>query len=361
MANREESLSATTPGFDRASPASPDQSNRLSADDARRFSLLVEKVRADVRTVIVGATDTLDLALVAMLAGGHMLVEDVPGTGKTTMMKALAVALGCSFNRIQGTPDLLPTDVSGVSVYNPTNSTFTFRPGPIFGQVVLVDEINRATPRTQAAFLEAMAEGQVSADGETRQLPRPFLVLATQNPIELEGTFPLPEAQLDRFLIRASMGYPTRDDEVEIVRRFAGEDRSGHRGPTDRSAHMDSGTVLDMQAATRLIHVSDAVAMYATDIVRATRQASGVAFGASPRATVGLVRAARARALLQGRSFVLPDDIQHLATPVLAHRLVLDDESRLRQVPPSTIIQTVIVRIDAPVEPPATGPSGANR
>lgn len=361
MANREEPVAATTLGSNRASPSSPDQSNRLSADDAKRFSLLVERVRADVQTVIVGATDTLDLALVALLAGGHMLVEDVPGTGKTTMMKALAVALGCSFNRIQGTPDLLPTDVSGVSVYNPTNGNFTFRPGPIFGQVVLVDEINRATPRTQAAFLEAMAEGQVSADGETRQLPRPFLVLATQNPIELEGTFPLPEAQLDRFLIRASMGYPNRDDELEIVRRFAGEDRSGHRGTVDRSAHMDSGTVLEMQAATRMIHVSDAVAMYATDIVRATRKATGAAFGASPRATVGLVRAARARALLFGRSFILPDDIQVLAVPVLAHRLVVDDESRLRQVPPSTIIQTVVAGIDAPVEPPATGPSGANR
>ena len=361
MANREEPASATTPGSGRASPASPDRSSALSAQDARRFSGLVDKVRSDVQTVIVGATDTLDLALVALLAGGHMLVEDVPGTGKTTMMKALAVALGCSFNRIQGTPDLLPTDVSGVSVYNPTNGNFTFRPGPIFGQVVLVDEINRATPRTQAAFLEAMAEGQVSADGETRQLPRPFLVLATQNPIELEGTFPLPEAQLDRFLIRASMGYPDRDDEMEIVRRFSGEDRSGHRGTTDHSAHTDSGTVLAMQAATRSIHVSDAVAMYATDIVRATRHAAGVAFGASPRATVGLVRAARARALLSGRSFVLPDDIQVLAVPVLAHRLVVDDESRLRQVSPATIIQTVVAGIDAPVEPTAPSNGGPNR
>ena len=361
MANREERSPAPAPGSGGVSPVSLDLSTALSADDAKRFSSLVDKVRSDVQTVIVGATDTLDLALIALLAGGHMLVEDVPGTGKTTMMKALAVALGCSFNRIQGTPDLLPTDVSGVSVYNPTNGNFTFRPGPIFGQVVLVDEINRATPRTQAAFLEAMAEGQVSADGETRQLPRPFLVLATQNPIELEGTFPLPEAQLDRFLIRASMGYPNREDEVEIVRRFAGEDRSGHRGTADHSAHMDSETVLEMQAATRLVHVGDAVAMYATDIVRATRHTPGVAFGASPRATVGLVRAARARALLAGRSFVLPDDIQSLAGPVLAHRLVVDDESRLRQVSPSSIIQRVVAGIEAPVEPTAPEKSGANR
>ena len=361
MANREERSPAPAPGSGGVSPVSLDLSTPLSADDAKRFSSLVDKVRSDVQAVIVGATDTLDLALITLLAGGHMLVEDVPGTGKTTMMKALAVALGCSFNRIQGTPDLLPTDVSGVSVYNPTNGNFTFRPGPIFGQVVLVDEINRATPRTQAAFLEAMAEGQVSADGETRQLPQPFLVLATQNPIELEGTFPLPEAQLDRFLIRASMGYPNRDDEVEIVRRFAGEDRSGHGGTTDRSAHMDSETVLEMQAATRLVHVGDVVAMYATDIVRATRHKPGVAFGASPRATVGLVRAARARALLAGRSFVLPDDIQSLAGPVLAHRLVVDDESRLRQVSPSSIIQRVVAGIEAPVEPTSPEKSGANR
>lgn len=361
MANREERSPAPAPGSVGDSTVSHDLSTALSADDAKRFSSLVDKVRSDVQTVIVGATDTLDLALIALLAGGHMLVEDVPGTGKTTMMKALAVALGCSFNRIQGTPDLLPTDVSGVSVYNPTNGNFTFRPGPIFGQVVLVDEINRATPRTQAAFLEAMAEGQVSADGETRQLPQPFLVLATQNPIELEGTFPLPEAQLDRFLIRASMGYPNREDEVEIVRRFAGENRSGHRGTSVRSAHMDSETVLEMQAATRLVHVGDVVAVYATDIVRATRRTPGVAFGASPRATVGLVRAARARALLAGRSYVLPDDIQSLAGPVLAHRLVVDDESRLRQVSPSSIIQRVVTGIEAPVEPTAPEKSGANR
>ncbi|NBT03953.1 MAG: AAA family ATPase [Proteobacteria bacterium] len=352
MANREERSPAPAPGSVGVSTVSHDLSTALSADDAKRFSSLVDKVRSDVQTVIVGATDTLDLALIALLAGGHMLVEDVPGTGKTTMMKALAVALGCSFNRIQGTPDLLPTDVNG---------NFTFRPGPIFGQVVLVDEINRATPRTQAAFLEAMAEGQVSADGETRQLPQPFLVLATQNPIELEGTFPLPEAQLDRFLIRASMGYPNREDEVEIVRRFAGENRSGHRGTSVRSAHMDSETVLEMQAATRLVHVGDVVAVYATDIVRATRRTPGVAFGASPRATVGLVRAARARALLAGRSYVLPDDIQSLAGPVLAHRLVVDDESRLRQVSPSSIIQRVVTGIEAPVEPTAPEKSGANR
>ncbi len=361
MANREQPGTATASGSGWVSPVSLDRSIALDADEAKRFASLVDRVRADVQTVIVGASDTLDLALIALLAGGHMLVEDVPGTGKTTMIKALAAALGCSFNRIQGTPDLLPTDVSGVSVYNPTSGNFTFRPGPIFGQVVLVDEINRATPRTQAAFLEAMAEGQVSADGETRQLPRPFLVLATQNPIELEGTFPLPEAQLDRFLIRASMGYPNHDDEVEIVRRFAGEDRSGHRGTTDRATHTNSGTVLEMQGATRLVHVSDVVATYATDIVRATRHAPGVAFGASPRATVGLVRAARARAILAGRSYVLPDDIQSLAGPVLAHRLVMDDESRLRQVSPSNIIEGVVAGIDAPVEPTAPVQGGANR
>ena len=346
MANREELSPAPAPGSGGVSPVSHDLSIALSADDAKRFSSLVDKVRSDVQTVIVGATDTLDLALIALLAGGHMLVEDVPGTGKTTMMKALAVALGCSFNRIQGTPDLLPTDVSGVSVYNPTNGNFAFRPGPIFGQVVLVDEINRATPRTQAAFLEAMAEGQVSADGETRQLPQPFLVLATQNPIELEGTFPLPEAQLDRFLVRAPMGYPAEDDEREVVRRFAG----GAYRPAPIVPQVSPDLVLAMQHAAALVHVSDIVSGYAIELVRATRRAPGVSFGASPRAAVGLVRAARARAAIHGRDWVLPDDIQALATPVLAHRLVLDDAARLHRTSAEAVIGSIVDATAVPVE-----------
>jgi MoxR-like ATPase len=306
----------------------------------------VQAVRAAVATVVVGASETVELALIALLAGGHVLVEDVPGTGKTTLMKALAGALGCAFTRIQGTPDLLPSDVTGTSTYDPSNGTFSFRPGPIFGQVVLVDEVNRATPRTQAAFLEAMAEGQSSADGETRPLPKPFLVLATQNPIELEGTFPLPEAQLDRFLVRAPMGYPSENEELEVVRRFAGDT---HRpAPIEPSVFPE--TVLGMQQTVARVHVSDAVAAYATSIVRATRCAPRVAFGASPRATVGLVRAARARAAIRGRDFVLPDDVQALATPVLAHRLVLDDESRLRQTSAEATIATVVASTEVPVE-----------
>lgn len=306
----------------------------------------VQDVRSKVASVVVGASDTIELALIALLAGGHVLVEDVPGTGKTTLMKALASALGCAFTRIQGTPDLLPSDVTGTSTYDPLNGTFNFRPGPIFGQVVLVDEVNRATPRTQAAFLEAMAEGQSSADGETRPLPKPFLVLATQNPIELEGTFPLPEAQLDRFLVRAPMGYPSEVEELEIVRRFGGDT---HR-PATIEPCVAPATVVAMQQSVAFVHVSDAVAGYATSIVRATRRAPGVAFGASPRATVGLVRAARARAAIYGRDYVLPDDVQVLATPVLAHRLVLDDESRLRQTSAGATIAAVVGSIAVPVE-----------
>ena len=306
----------------------------------------MQSVRSAVASVVVGASDTVDLALVALLADGHVLVEDVPGTGKTTLMKALAAALGSTFTRIQGTPDLLPSDVTGTSTYDLSNGTFTFRPGPIFGQVVLVDEVNRATPRTQAAFLEAMAEGQVSADGATRQLPRPFLVLATQNPIELEGTFPLPEAQLDRFLVRAPMGYPTEADEREVVRRFAG---AAHR-PAPIAPCVTPTVVLAMQDRASRVHVADVVADYATRIVRATRSLAGVAFGASPRAAVGLVRAARARAAMHGREFVLPDDIQALAGPVLAHRLVLDDESRLRQTTGASLIAAVVAATEAPVE-----------
>jgi MoxR-like ATPase len=261
-------------------------------------------------------------------------------------MKALAAALGCVFTRIQGTPDLLPSDVTGTSTYDPSNGSFTFRPGPIFGQVVLVDEVNRATPRTQAAFLEAMAEAHVSADGITRPLPAPFFVLATQNPIELEGTFPLPEAQLDRFLVRAPMGYPSEDEEREVVRRFAGDT---HR-PAPIVPCVSPELVIGMQAVAARVHVSDAVAGYATEVVRATRRAPGVSFGASPRATVGLVRAARAKAAMLGRDWVLPDDIQALANPVLAHRLVLDDASRLHRVSATAVIDAIVAATAVPVE-----------
>jgi MoxR-like ATPase len=309
-------------------------------------ALHVGRIREAVASIVVGASETIDLALVALLAGGHVLIEDVPGTGKTTLTKALAAALGCAFTRIQGTPDLLPSDVTGTSTFDLSNGTFTFRPGPIFGQVVLVDEVNRATPRTQAAFLEAMAEGQVSADGATRQLPRPFLVLATQNPVELEGTFPLPEAQLDRFLVRAPMGYPSEEEEREVVRRFAGDTNR----PADIAGQVSPEVILEFQATAARVHVSEPVTSYATAIVRATRDAPGVAFGASPRAAVGLVRAARSRAAIQGRDYVLPDDVQALAVPVLAHRIVVDDESRLRQVTGTAVTTGIIDRLDVPVE-----------
>ncbi len=331
-----------------------DQQDQQSATgrEAAEARQLAEQVRQAIAQVIVGAAATIDLALVALLAEGHLLIEDVPGTGKTTLLKTLAAALGAAFSRIQCTPDLLPSDVTGFSFFNQKTQSFEFRAGPVFAQIVLVDEINRATPRTQAAFLEAMAEGQVSTEGSRRLLPRPFLLLATQNPIELEGTFPLPEAQLDRFLLRAPLGYPTREAELEIVRRFAGEPVAP---PTD--AVVDAEGIARMQRACRSVYASDTVAGYAIDLVRATREHRGLAFGASPRASVNLVRAARARALLDGRSYVLPDDIKALAGPVLAHRLVLADESRLRRLTAPAVLDEVIAAIAPPVEPvPVTTP-----
>jgi MoxR-like ATPase len=315
------------------------------AAEARR---LAERVRQAIAQVMVGAAATIDLALVALLAEGHLLIEDVPGTGKTTLMKTLAAALGGAFSRIQCTPDLLPSDVTGFSFFNQQSQSFEFRAGPIFAQVVLVDEINRATPRTQAAFLEAMAEGQVSAEGSRRPLPRPFLLLATQNPIELEGTFPLPEAQLDRFLLRAPLGYPTREEELAIVRRFAGEPPV-----VGTEAVVDAEGIAQMQRACRGVFASDPVAGYAIDLVRATREQRGLTYGASPRAAVNLVRAARARALLAGRTYLLPDDVKALAVPVLAHRLVLSDDSRLRHLTAANVLEEIVAGIATPVEPVA--------
>jgi len=301
------------------------------------------RIRANVQKVIVGKGDVIDLALVAVLCEGHILIEDVPGIGKTTLAKALAASLGLNFRRIQFTPDLLPSDVTGINVFNQKTQDFEFRPGPVFANVVLADEINRATPRTQSAMLEAMQERQVTADGETRLLPRPFLVVATQNPIELEGTFPLPEAQIDRFLVRLPLGYPSVEEEESILLRF----QDGNPLDTLRAvASIDELATLSHEA--RKVRVEASVRRYIVELVNNTRRYSEVYLGASPRGSLGLYRTAQARAALNGRDYVLPDDVKHLAVVVLAHRLLLEPAARLKGVAPSAVIQEILNAVPIP-------------
>ncbi|MBV9175334.1 MAG: MoxR family ATPase [Chloroflexi bacterium] len=305
---------------------------------------LAARLASNVARVIVGKPDVIELAVIALLCEGHILVEDVPGIGKTTLARALAHSMGGTFRRLQCTPDLLPSDVTGVSVFDQRSSDFVFRPGPIFANVLLADEINRATPRTQSAVLEAMQEAQVSADGVTRPLPRPFVVLATQNPIELEGTFALPEAQLDRFLVRMSVGYPSEEDEQELVAR----------GPSvlqDVQTVVQPADILEGIAACGRVRVHDDVRRYLVQVARATRQDGDVRLGASPRATLALSRAARARAAVQGREFVTPDDVKAMARPVLAHRLIASLEARLRGRGADQIIDTILDKVPVPLEP----------
>jgi MoxR-like ATPase len=298
-----------------------------------------------VQRVIVGKTEAIDLALVAVLCRGHVLIEDVPGTGKTTLSKALAASLRCQFRRIQFTPDMVPADVLGVNYFNMRTAQFEFRPGPIFSQIVLADEINRATPRTQSALLEAMQERQASIDGVTMPLPEPFLVLATLNPIEMEGTFPLPEAQLDRFLVRVSLGYPTRDEESAMLVRFQSSPGAAAlapvAGPEDIAA---------AQAAARSVQVDDSIRTYLLGIIAATRQHRGLRLGASPRASLALQQAAQARAAVQGRTYVLPDDVKALAPPVLAHRIVMDSSARLRGRSRDSVVAEVVAATPVPIE-----------
>lgn len=284
-----------------------------------------DAVRRNVGRVIVGKDDVVDLLLVALLSGGHVLLEDVPGTGKTMLARALATTLGLDFRRVQCTPDLLPNDVTGVSVYHQPTGEFRFRPGPVFANILLADEINRATPRTQSALLEAMQEHTATVDGATHALPRPFLVLATQNPLEFEGTFPLPEAQLDRFLLQLAVGYPSRVDEAHMLRAI------GSQHPIEQLQPLHDLFDLDqLQQAIDQVFVSDAVLDYLLRVVDATRQHSDLSLGASPRASLALHRAAQAAAALAGRRFVIPDDLQRLARPVLQHRLAVRAESGLR-------------------------------
>jgi len=306
---------------------------------------LARRLRANVQTVIVGKDDVIDLAMAAVVCEGHILMEDVPGIGKTTLARALAASLGCSFQRIQFTPDLLPSDVTGINWFNQKTQTFEFRPGPLMGQVVLADEINRATPRTQSALLEAMQERQVTVDGVTRPLPRPFLVLATQNPVELEGTFPLPEAQLDRFLLRLTIGYPTAQEEAEILERFgAGDPLLGLQAVTSPEE------ILAAQQARRSIRVEHSVRDYVIAIAAATRRHPEIALGASPRASLGIYQAAQAWAGIAGRDFVLPDDVKRIAPAVLIHRLMIAPQAQLRGQQLDDLVAGIIERVPVPVE-----------
>jgi len=306
---------------------------------------LADAVRANVSRVIVGKESVIDLLLVSLLSDGHVLLEDVPGMGKTVLAKSLARSLGASFQRVQGTPDLLPTDVTGVSYYDQRRGDFAFRPGPIFGQIVLFDEINRTTPRTQSALLEAMAERQVTVERETMPLPHPFLVLATQNPIELDGTFPLPEAQLDRFLLRVRMGYPSLEEEVAIVHRFKAAE------PLETLAPVASAEqLIAMQKVIRQVRWQADVENYMIAVARSTREHPAVAIGASPRATLAFHRACEALAAMYGRDYVIPDDVKALAPAALAHRIILSTRARLSGQTADAIIASILNALPTPVE-----------
>ncbi len=309
------------------------------------ISSLAQRIRENVQKVIVGKDAAINLVLTAVLCEGHVLLEDVPGIGKTTLARALATSLGCTFRRIQFTPDLLPSDVTGLSWFNQKGQEFEFRPGPIMSQVVLADEINRATPRTQSALLEAMQERQVTSDGVTRPLPRPFLVLATQNPIELEGTFPLPEAQIDRFLLRVAIGYPSQVEENAILERFRLADPLPDLAPVASPEE-----IIAMQAERRRVRVEDSVRDYVVRLARATRENGEIELGASPRAALALFQAAQAWAGIQGRDFVLPDDIKFLAPSVLCHRLIISPQAQLRGRKVESLVTDIVSLVPVPVE-----------
>jgi len=302
-----------------------------------------EKMIRNLEKVVVGKRSALELTVVSLLCQGHVLIEDVPGVGKTILARSLAKSIGCSFNRLQFTPDMLPSDVTGVSIYNQAKLSFEFHPGPIFAQITLVDEINRATPKTQAALLESMEERQVTVDGVTHPLPVPFMVLATQNPIEYEGTFPLPEAQLDRFLLRVRLGYPIQSEEIEIL------ERQQLRHPIETlEAVVEVGELLEAMKVIKKIYVSTPVKHYIVDLVNRTRQNTDIYLCASPRGSLGLFRTGQALATMRGRDYVLPDDIKALAVPVLAHRVIVGPAARLKELSGDHIVQEILENTPVP-------------
>lgn len=303
------------------------------------------RLQDNISQVIVGKTDSIELLLVALLGNGHVLIEDVPGVGKTLIAKSLATSIGGIFKRVQFTPDLLPADITGFNVYNRQNGTFDFQPGPVSTHILLADEINRTVPRTQASLLESMEECQVTVDGTTQLLPRPFFVMATQNPIELEGTFPLPEAQLDRFLLKIHLGYPDSSEEIEIMERFQENDPLGSLKPV-----LQPHDIVEMQELRQKVRVSKPIRKYISDIVHATRKNQQLQYGASPRGSLGLMRAAQSLAVLRDRQYVLPEDIKALAVPVLAHRLILHDHEKLKGGSSEIILEDIIQQIPVPVD-----------
>ncbi len=301
------------------------------------------KITDNVETVIIGKRETIELTIIGLLAQGHLLIEDVPGVGKTMLARSIARSIGCSFRRIQFTPDMLPSDVTGVSVFNQKTLEFEFRPGPIMAQIVLTDEINRATPKTQSALLEAMEEHQVTVDGITYPMQRPFLVMATQNPIEYEGTFPLPEAQLDRFMLRISLGYPRKDDEQKIL------DAQQFRHPIDELDQVVTvQELVQAQEQVKQVHVDELVKTYIVDLVSLTREHPDAYLGASPRGSLTLYKTAQVRAAMDGRDYVIPDDVKLLAMSALAHRLIVSPSARIKDVEPRAVIEDVLHSVPVP-------------
>ena len=304
---------------------------------------LAEKIIDNVEKVIIGKREEIQLTVIALLCQGHLLIEDVPGVGKTMLARALAKSIGCTFKRIQFTPDMLPSDVTGVSVFNQKTREFEFRPGPIMAQIVLTDEINRATPKTQSALLEAMQERQVTVDGVTYPIPEPFLVLATQNPIEYEGTFPLPEAQLDRFMLRISLGYPSPEEEIAIL------DSQRYVHPIETIGQVvDAQELLEAQEKVKEVYVDPLVKEYIVDLVNATRKHPDIYLGASPRGSLALYKAGRARAAILGRDYVIPDDIKALAVAALAHRLIVSPSARIKEIDAKTVVREILESVPVP-------------
>ena len=309
---------------------------------------VAQEVSDNVKRVILGKQEAVELTVVALLSNGHILIEDVPGVGKTTLAKAVAKSLGLTFSRVQFTPDMLPSDVTGVTIYNQKSQDFEFRPGPVISQILLADEINRATPKTQSSLLEAMEEHQITVDGVTHTLPIPFLVMATQNPIEYEGTFPLPEAQLDRFFLRVNLGYPDRTDEVAIL----GAQQHAH--PIDEVDQVaDAKTMLAAQTAVREVYIDQLIHEYIVDLVRATREHSEVYLGASPRGSLFMYRGSQALAAIRGRDYVIPDDVKALAVAVLSHRLIVSSAARIRTVDTRDIVLEILDTLPVPGASPA--------